>query len=122
MNDFPRADIYQVISSNLLHQVIKDGFKDHLVTWVGKYLRVTYPTARAEAILVDIDCWYVAFLSLRHLFIYVFRIAAVPHFPGLRRFKEGRNFKQWTGDDSKALMKVFIFSYLYSHAIILLDT
>jgi hypothetical protein len=34
------------------------------------------------------------------------RIAAVPPFPGLRRFPQGRNFKQWTGDDSKALMKV----------------
>lgn len=39
-------------------------------------------------------------------FIVQFRIAAVPPFPGLRRFPEGRNFKQWTGDDSKALMKV----------------
>lgn len=29
-----------------------------------------------------------------------------PAFPGLRRFKQGRNFKQWTGNDSKALMKV----------------
>lgn len=35
-----------------------------------------------------------------------YRIAAAPHFPGLRRFPEGRGFKQWTGDDSKALMKV----------------
>jgi hypothetical protein len=35
-----------------------------------------------------------------------FRIAAVPSFPALRRFNEGRGFKQWTGDDSKALMKV----------------
>jgi hypothetical protein len=34
------------------------------------------------------------------------RISAVPAFPGLRRFPEGRNFKQWTGNDSKALMKV----------------
>ena len=33
-------------------------------------------------------------------------IAAVPVFPGLRRFPQGRGFKQWTGDDSKALMKV----------------
>jgi len=30
----------------------------------------------------------------------------VPPFSGLRRFPEGRKFKQWTGDDSKALMKV----------------
>ena len=33
-------------------------------------------------------------------------IANAPSFSGLRRFPEGRNFKQWTGDDSKALMKV----------------
>ncbi|KAK7684399.1 hypothetical protein QCA50_012346 [Cerrena zonata] len=36
------------------------------------------------------------------------RIAAVPSFPGLRRFPQGRGFKQWTGDDSKALMKVYL--------------
>ena len=34
------------------------------------------------------------------------RISAVPSFPGIRRFPEGRDFHQWTGDDSKALMKV----------------
>lgn len=33
-------------------------------------------------------------------------IALAPPFPGLRRFKQGQNFSQWTGDDSKALMKV----------------
>ena len=33
-------------------------------------------------------------------------IAIVPPFAGLRRFPQGRGFKQWTGDDSKALMKV----------------
>ena len=35
-----------------------------------------------------------------------YRIAIAPPFSGLRRFPEGRGFKQWTGDDSKALMKV----------------
>jgi len=35
-----------------------------------------------------------------------YRIAAAPLFPKLRRFPHGRRFKQWTGDDSKALMKV----------------
>lgn len=38
--------------------------------------------------------------------MYVTRIAVVPPFVGLRRFPQGRGFKQWTGDDSKALMKV----------------
>lgn len=33
-------------------------------------------------------------------------IAVAPLFPGLQRFKQGRNFKQWTGNDSKAFMKV----------------
>ncbi|KAJ7167107.1 hypothetical protein C8R46DRAFT_1272411 [Mycena filopes] len=31
-----------------------------------------------------------------------------PPFPGLRRFPQGRGFKQWTGDDSKARMKVYL--------------
>lgn len=30
----------------------------------------------------------------------------MPPYPGLRRFPDGRDFSQWTGDDSKALMKV----------------
>ncbi|KAG6819539.1 hypothetical protein H0H92_002180, partial [Tricholoma furcatifolium] len=36
------------------------------------------------------------------------RIAAAPSFPGLRRFAQGRGFKQWTGNDSKGLMKVYL--------------
>jgi len=36
-----------------------------------------------------------------------YSIALAPLFPGLRRFKQGQNFKQWTGNDSKALMKVW---------------
>ena len=34
------------------------------------------------------------------------RIEIAPPFAGLRRFPEGCGFNQWTGDDSKALMKV----------------
>jgi len=33
-------------------------------------------------------------------------------FPELRQFKQGRRFKQWTGDDSKALMKVCILIFM----------
>ena len=36
-------------------------------------------------------------------------------FPELRQFKQGRRFKQWIGDDSKALFKVCISSYVISH-------
>ncbi|THG98443.1 hypothetical protein EW026_g3743 [Hermanssonia centrifuga] len=91
-NDFPRADIYQLMSGDLLHQVIKGCFKDHLVEWVNEYLKLTHGQTRGNEIIDQIDR----------------RIAAAPAFAGLRRFKQGRDFKQWTGDDSKALMKVYL--------------
>ncbi|KAJ7809238.1 hypothetical protein B0H14DRAFT_2181187, partial [Mycena olivaceomarginata] len=90
--DFPRANLHGLLSPDLLHQVIKGTFKDHVVTWVGEYLQLTHGTAEAKKIMADIDR----------------RIAAVSPFPGLRRFPEGRGFKQWTGDDSKALMRVYL--------------
>ncbi|KAI0362819.1 hypothetical protein OH77DRAFT_1442803 [Trametes cingulata] len=90
---FPRADIHELLTPDLLHQLIKGTFKDHLVSWVEEYIRATADTAAdAKRILDDIDR----------------RLAAVPAFPGLRRFPHGRNFKQWTGNDSKALMKVLL--------------
>ncbi|KAG6824245.1 hypothetical protein H0H92_007560, partial [Tricholoma furcatifolium] len=67
-------------------------FKDHLVTWINEYLELEHTKAEATRIIADIDR----------------RIAAVSPFPGLRRFPEGRGFKQWTGDNSKALMKVYL--------------
>ncbi|KAI0739088.1 hypothetical protein C8Q80DRAFT_1222300 [Daedaleopsis nitida] len=93
--DFPRADIHTMLAPDLLHQLIKGTFKDHLVTWVQEYIVIHAASKReAKHILDDIDR----------------RIAAVPGFPGLRRFPQGRNFKQWTGNDSRALMKVFLHS------------
>ncbi|KAI0319057.1 hypothetical protein OF83DRAFT_1228665 [Amylostereum chailletii] len=91
-DDFPRADIHELLSPDLLHQIIKGTFKDHLVGWVNQYLVEEHGQSRASAIVADIDR----------------RIAAALSFPGLRCFPEGRGFKQWTGDDSKALMKVYL--------------
>ncbi|KAF7290661.1 C2H2-type domain-containing protein [Mycena indigotica] len=91
-NDFPRADIHEMISPDILHQLIKGSFKDHLVEWVSDYLYLTHNEAEANSIMDEIDK----------------RIAATPAYPGLRRFRDGRRFKQWTGDNSKALMKVYL--------------
>ncbi|KAF5373561.1 hypothetical protein D9758_000926 [Tetrapyrgos nigripes] len=86
---FPRADIHEMMSADLLHQIIKGCFKDMLVDWSFQFLALEHGNEEASRIIDDID----------------YRIAAVPPFPGLRRFPHGRRFKQWTGDDSKALMK-----------------
>ncbi|KAI9439702.1 hypothetical protein H4582DRAFT_1812628 [Lactarius indigo] len=91
-HSFPRADIHELLAPDLLHQVIKGVFKDHLVAWVGDYLHHVHRERHALEIIGDIDR----------------RISTVPPFPGLRRFPEGRDFVQWTGDDSKALMKVYL--------------
>ncbi|OCH86317.1 hypothetical protein OBBRIDRAFT_738221, partial [Obba rivulosa] len=92
INYFPRADIHELLSLDILHQLIKGTFRDHLVTWMENYLKKKHGLTQAAVILADIDC----------------RISAAPLFSNLWRFSEGRRFKQWTGDDSKALMRVFL--------------
>ncbi|KAI6118439.1 hypothetical protein F5141DRAFT_990186, partial [Pisolithus sp. B1] len=91
-NDFPCADIHAILSLDILHQLIKGGFKDHLVDWVEQYLVHVHGRTEADKILNDIDQW----------------IAAVAPFARLRQFPQGWHCKQWTSDDSKALMKVYI--------------
>ena len=85
-----------MLTPDLLHQRIKGTFKDHLVSWISDYLVLEHGEAQANNVPGDSDR----------------RIAAAPLFPNLRRFPHGRRFKQWTGDDSKALMKVYSFSII----------
>ena len=38
------------------------------------------------------------------------RLSLIPPYRGLRNFKDGRGFKQWTGDDAKDYMKAGVIS------------
>jgi len=67
-----------------------------------------HPANRAQEILSDIDRRFVISILqfTEHHLTLPKSIAIVTLFAGLQRFPRGRGFKQWTGDDSKALMKV----------------
>lgn len=47
-NDFNWASIHWSISFYLLHQLVKGAFKEHLMDWVLKYLKLTHRTKRGE--------------------------------------------------------------------------
>jgi hypothetical protein len=54
-SEFPRANIHELLAPDLLHQIIKGTFKDHLVTWVMDYIAAEHGKSRANQILADID-------------------------------------------------------------------
>ncbi|KAG2047836.1 hypothetical protein BDR06DRAFT_985034 [Suillus hirtellus] len=54
-NDFLQVDIHELLSLDILHQIIKGTFKDHLIDWVGEYLLITHGTHHAAEIMDDND-------------------------------------------------------------------
>ena len=52
---FPNANIYEFITLDLLHQLIKGVFKDHLVEWVYEYLKHEHSKSKANSILDEIN-------------------------------------------------------------------
>ncbi|KAH9991215.1 hypothetical protein BJV74DRAFT_795951 [Russula compacta] len=55
---FPQADIHKLLTPDLLHQVIKGTFKDHIVMWVNQYFLKVHRDACTNEIIANIDHQY----------------------------------------------------------------
>ncbi|KAI0070403.1 hypothetical protein K474DRAFT_1741360 [Panus rudis PR-1116 ss-1] len=80
--DLPHCNIYETISPDILHQLHKGLFKDHLMSWI---------TAIVGKEKIDR------------------RFMAMAQMPGLRFFKNGiSGVSQWTGAEHKEMQKVVV--------------
>ncbi|KAG9088471.1 hypothetical protein FRC06_002015, partial [Ceratobasidium sp. 370] len=80
--DLPYVDISNCIAPDILHQLNKGMFRDHVVKWCRSILGKS-----------EVDR----------------RIKGMPRFAGLHHFAQGISVvKQWTGSEAKTLAKIFL--------------
>ncbi|KAI0082439.1 hypothetical protein K474DRAFT_1585490 [Panus rudis PR-1116 ss-1] len=80
--DFPQCNIHKTISPDILHQLHKGVFKDHLMGWITAIIGKE-----------ELDR----------------RFKAMAQMPGLRYFKNGiSGVSQWTGAEHKEMQKVVV--------------
>ena len=90
-NDWFLSDIYQSISPDLLHQIMKGMFK-HIMDWVDEIL-ANKPGWTKIAITREIDI----------------RFKQIPLWPGLKKFPNGiSTVQQWQGSEIRQIMRIYL--------------